>query len=42
MVEVAVERAKEEIKISGHLLRQLDQFGVQSGKDIPLDYYEEI
>jgi len=28
MVEVAVERAKEEIKITSHLMRQLGAYGV--------------
>lgn len=43
IVEVAVDRAKEEIKINGHLLRQLQAFGVQQGsRDVPLDFYEEL
>ena len=44
MVEVAVERAKEEIKITSHLMRQLKAFGIPATNlvEMPLDFIEEL
>lgn len=44
MVEVAVERAKEDIKINGNLMKQLEESGMNpiQKDEIPLDYLEEL